>query len=724
MKKYTFLVLSFLFISSSYAQKELTLKAWLEDGEFSQSSVRNVNWMNDGGYYSALENNNILKYNLATGKAEETILDGSSLDEEIKIDQYSFSASEEKLLLQTERTSIYRRSFTAEYYVYNLSDESLVKLSNGGKQSYATFSPDGSKVAFVRDNNLFYVELDGMSEKQLTSDGAFNSIINGSTDWVYEEELYLTKAFEWSPEGDKIAYYKFDESGVKEYNMQVWSPNDLYPTDYRYKYPKAGESNSTVDIFIYNLNDEKTIKADIGNGTDIYIPKIKWTGDNNILSIRRLNRLQNEMDILHCDAQSGSTELILKEKAKEYIESHEEENLIYLKDGKHFIFTSDRDGYNHVYLYTNEGELVRQITKGEWEIATFLGVDQKGKKATIYFVSTEGSPLERYFFSIDISGKNKIQLTKEQGTHRIDISDDFSYYIDYYSSATQPLKVSLYKTKGNKLVEVLKDNSALIEKSKEYDLVEKEFFSFETSEGIQLNGYFLKPSDFDPSKKYPVLIYQYSGPGSQQVLNNWTGGHYYYHQLLTKKGYIVATVDPRGTGGRGSEFTKVTYQQLGKYESNDHIETAKYLGSLDFIDAGRIGIWGWSYGGYISSLSMFKGEGIFKTAVAVAPVTTWRFYDTIYTERYLRKPQDNPSGYDDNSPINHVDKLKGNYLLIHGTGDDNVHFQNAVALENALINEGKQFETFYYPDRAHSLWGPDRRMHLYEMMTNYIVENL
>ncbi|MTI22665.1 S9 family peptidase [Fulvivirga sp. RKSG066] len=722
--KYILLIISALAALPVSAQKDISVADIYQQGTFRQKSVYGINWMNDGRYYSAQEGNDILKYDITTGESVETILDGDALQPAVNFRSYTFSNDESKLLLLTDRESIYRRSYTAEYYVYDLKAEKLTKLSDNGKQAYATFSPDGSKVAFVRDNNLFYVSLADMKETQITNDGKFNELIHGSTDWVYEEELSFTRAFEWSGDGEQLFYLTFDESGVREYNMQKWNKGELYPEDYKFKYPKAGEDNSKVTATIYNLADGKANAVDLGTDQEYYVARIYQTQNDNVLSLMRLNRLQNQLDILHVDTKTGSTTTVLTEKYDTYVDLDFIDDLTYLKDGKHFVHSSEKSGYKHLYLYTIDGKLKNQITSGDWEVSSFEGVDESSRRPVAYFTSTEISPLDRTFYSIELSGKNKKTLRGEEGVHGVNMSSDYKYYIDYYSSAKKPLNVSLYQTGKNKLVKVLEDNASLEKTVKDYALSPKEFFTYKTVDGTDLNGYMIKPTDFDENKEYPVLVYQYSGPGSQQVMNSWNGGNYYWHQMLAQDGYIVAVIDTRGTGGRGAEFKKLTYKQLGKYESEDHIAGAKYLGNLPYVDESRIGIWGWSYGGYMSSLAMFKGEGLFKAAIAVAPVTNWRFYDTIYTERYMDTPQNNASGYDDNSPTSHVDKLNGNYLLIHGTGDDNVHFQNAVTLQNALIAAGKQFDSFYYPDRAHGIYRDNARMHLYTMMTDWLKENL
>lgn len=708
-----------------WGQEDITISDIYEKGTFRQKSVRGINWMKDGRYYSAQQGNDIVKYDVTTGEQVETILKGANLQPSISFSSYSFSEDESKLLLMTERESIYRRSYRAEFYVYDLENNDLKKLSNGGKQSYARFSPNGTKVAFTRDNDLFYVNITDMSEVRVTDDGKFNHIINGSTDWVYEEELSFTRAFEWSGDGKSLFYLTFDESKVREYNMQVWRNGQLYPEDYRFKYPKAGEDNAKVTATLYDLASRKKTPVDLGNDQEYYIARIKRTQSPTQFSLVRLTRLQNQLDILHVSSTDGSVNVVLSEKNQRYIDIDFVDELTYLKDGKHFLHASERSGYKHLYLYTVEGKLVNPITTGRWEVSSLEGIDESGRKAKVYFTSTEMSPLQRQFYVIDIQGKGKKTLRGEQGWHDINMSSDTKYYMDSHSSPSQPSIVSLSSTKKNERVKVLEDNSELRSRLEKYALSPREFFTFKTVDGTDLNGYMIKPPGFNDSNQYPVLVFQYSGPGSQMVRMNYaSGSNDYWHQMLAQKGYIIAVIDPRGTGGRGEKFKKMTYKELGKFESQDHIAAAKYLDGLPYVDGSRIGIWGWSYGGYMSSLAMFKGEGLFKAAIAVAPVTNWRFYDTIYTERYMAKPQDNGSGYDDNSPVSHSQKLEGNYLLIHGTGDDNVHFQNAVVLQNKLIAEGKQFDSFYYPDRAHGIYRDGARPHLFTLMTNWVLENL
>ncbi|MDL5048623.1 DPP IV N-terminal domain-containing protein [Oscillatoria amoena NRMC-F 0135] len=568
---------------------------------------------------------------------------------------------------------------------------------------------------------FFYVDLSTNKEVQVTDDGKFNSIINGSTDWVYEEEFSFAKAFYWSPDGKKLAYHRFDESNVRQYNMQKWNRGALYPEDYVFKYPKAGEDNSVVEIWIYDLETGKKVMAGIGSERDIYIPRVKWTANSGILSIRRLNRLQNVLDIIHTDAITGVSKTVLTEQNEKFVDIDYCDDLAYLADGKHFIHSSEQDGYKHLYLYTMEGKLVNQVTKGNWETVEYLGMDEKSK--TIYYISNEGNHLNRNLYAISVDGKKKIALTTTGGTHGINMSNDFQYYLDYHSSLTQPLIVSLFQIKDNKLIKVLEKNETLIKTTEEYGFINKEFFTYPSADGVtQLDGTIMKPRNFDASKKYPVMVFQYSGPRSPSVRNAYSADA--WGQLLVQKGYLVVTLDTRGAGYRGEKFVKQTYREMGKMELEDLLAGGKYLASLSYVDGSRLGIYGWSYGGFMASLVMTKGAGVYKLGIAGAPVTNWRYYDNIYTERYMNLPKDNASGYDNNSPIKYADRMEGHFMLIHGTGDDNVHFQNSVALQDALINAGKQFRSFYYPDEPHGVRGGRKRHHLNTMMTEFILEKL
>jgi dipeptidyl-peptidase-4 len=723
LKQIGFLAILMVLGFSAIAQqkKKISLEDVFKNNTFSQKSVQGINWMKDGQYYSTLqrgiEGPKVVKVNVATGEEAAILIDGGALG--VNFSSYSFNSDETKALIASEVESIYRRSSKGVFHVVDLKTGSAQKLLNGEKIMYATLSPENDKVAFVKDNNLFIIELATNELTQITEDGKWNQVLNGAGDWVYEEEFSLSKAFEWSPDGQKIAFIRFDESEVPEFNMQLWGK--LYPQDYKFKYPKAGESNAKVSIHLYDLVSKKTVKADTGTETDIYLPRIYWTGEANTLAFLRVNRLQNQIDLLYTDAQTGQSKVILEEKSETYVDLNYNDDLRFLGDNKGFIRTSEQDGFKHIYHHDNTGKPIRQITSGKWEVTNLVGIDEKAKK--IYFISTEASPLERNLYVVNLDGKGKKILTPDKGTHSINMSKDFKYYIANYSNSATPLKVTLNESSG-KLLKVLEENQELKVKLSTFAMSEREFFTFNTVEGTSLNGYMIKPADFDQNKQYPVLMYVYGGPGSQNVTNAWGGTRDFWHHHLAAEGYIVACVDNRGTGARGRDFKHSTYANLGKLETEDQIAGAKYLGSLPFIDKSRIGIWGWSYGGYMSSLALLKGNDVFKAAIAVAPVTTWRYYDTIYTERYLQTPQQNAAGYDDNSPITHVNKLKGNLLLIHGTGDDNVHYQNAVDLVDALIKADKQFETMYYPNRNHGISGGNTSWHLYSLMTDFIKRKL
>jgi dipeptidyl-peptidase-4 len=731
MKKGILLIIGILLLNNGFAQKEfkkITVEDIYKTGSFYSRSVYGLISMNDGIHYSTFNRREqcILKHDYKTGSVIDTILKIERTGLKY-VSRYNLNNNETKILLETNREDIYRHSFTAKYYIWDVKEMKVYPASDKEKQQLVSLSPDGKKAAFVFENNIYIKDYSTGKEIAITKDGEKNKIINGAPDWVYEEEFGFNRAFYWSPDGKNIAFIKFDESKVKTFDMTMYAGmkpklknNVLYPENRNWKYPKAGDDNSIVSVHIYNVQSGKTIKTDIGAETDIYIPRIRWTKDANQLGIIRLNRLQNKFELLFADANSGKTKVIYTDKNKYYIGEETLDNLTFLDDAKHFVITSERDDYRHIYLYSLDGKLVKQITKGNWDVTSFYGYDKK--KKLFYFESAEESPLRRNVYSINLKGKKK-KLSTKAGTNKAVFSSNYKYYINYFSSIKQPTYVTLHNSKGEE-IRVMEDNKALSKRINEYGGINKSFFKFKTSEEIELNGYMITPVDFDKTKKYPVLMFQYSGPHSQRVRDYWNYKSFGWHELLAQKGYIVACVDGRGTDARGQEFRKTCYQQLGKYETVDQIEAAKYLGGLNYIDASRIGIWGWSYGAFETLLALTKGADYFKAGIAVAPVTNWRYYDNIYTERYMRKPQDNASGYDDNSPINHVEKLKGKLLLVHGTGDDNVHVQNSMELVEALVQANKQFDMFYYTNRNHGIYGGNTRIHLYNMMTNFILENL
>jgi len=725
MKNYFVFSLLFISLSINAQKRNVTLADIWSDGTFAAESVYGLRSMNNGLHYTSLEDGKINKYGYEKEGLIETILSEDELKpsgngESISIDEYQFSPDESKVLIATETEKIYRHSTREIYYIFDLKTKKLSKLTDD-KVRYATFSPDGQNIAYVKKNNLFVANIapetsrSSIMTRNITSDGVFNKIINGATDWVYEEEFAFDKAFFWSPDGKKIAFYRFDETEVKQFSMDVYGT--LYPSQDVFKYPKAGEVNAKVTIHVYNSETQKTTPIDLGEYE--YIPRIKWTKSNNSLSVQRMNRHQNLLDLILVNTSDYSQNTILIETAETYIDITD--NLTFLNNKKQFIWTSEKDGYNHIYLYDINGKLVNQITQGDWDVSSYEGYDEASR--TIFYLSSEGSPIEKQLYAIGLDGKTKKKLTTKPGQNRAVFSKGFKYYINYHSSANTPNYVTLHDGAGIEK-RVLKDNAELLKELEKFNISQQEFFTFNTNEGTNLNAWMIKPQDFDESKKYPVLMYVYGGPGAQTVKNSWGGSNFFWYQLLASKGYIIVSVDNRGTGSRGAEFKKCTYKQLGKYETIDQIASAKYLQSLSFVDSNRIGIWGWSYGGYMSSNCLFKGNEVFKMAIAVAPVTNWRYYDSIYTERYMHTPEENANGYDDNSPINHVEKLTGKFLLVHGMGDDNVHFQNAVELAEALVQADKQFGIMYYRNRSHGISGGNTRLHLYNKMTDFVLENL
>lgn len=717
MKKTSILMAALLLCCSVFAQ-EITLEDIWAKGTFRSKSIDEIRSMKNGENYCILKREGIEKYAYSTGKKIEQIVSFSDLKfktENEYVFDYRFNQDESKLLLATNPEFIYRRSYLANYYIYDIKTKQLASV-NKDKVRLAEFAPDGSKVAYVKANNLFMLSLSDMQETQITTNGEFNKIINGTTDWVYEEEFAITKGFFWSPDSKKIAFYSFDESKVKEYTIPYYG--SLYPVQYTYKYPKAGEANSVISVLVYDIEAQQTHNIDLGPNKDIYIPRLQWTLNNEVF-VHKLNRHQNHYELFVASCNDYKLNKIYDERNECYIE--QVEDVTFLSDKKNFILKSEKNGFMNLYkvnIYTKE---IEPITTGQYDVADICYIDDKSGK--IYFTAAQSEAYNRELLVVDKNKKIK-KLSGKVGTYTADFSATGKYYISSFSDTDTPTIYTVNDNTGKVLV-VLEDNKDLKAVLSNYGKERKEFGKFKTSSGQELNYWIIKPEKMESGKKYPLLFYVYGGPGSQEVLNSQSrASDYMWFRMLAQKGYVVACVDGRGTGMRGEKFKKCTYMELGKYETEDQIEAAKYFGSLSFIDKNRIGIFGWSYGGYMSSLCITKGADYYKTAIAVAPVTNWRYYDNVYTERFMRTPQENADGYDMNSPINHVEKLKGNYLLIHGTADDNVHYQNSMDLITALVKANKQFEHFAYPNKDHGIYGGNTRLHLYTLMTDFILRKL
>lgn len=721
-----FIALTGLATTAFAQEKKLDLKKIWYSPEFYGDFVSEFSSMNDGSTFTRLEDGTINKYSYKKNALLGSIVSEAELSKlagkTVRIESYEFNADENKLLIASDIESIYRHSTRATYYIYDIEKKAVSRLDDDskGKQRLAEFSPNGLKVAFVRKNNLFVKDLESGTIDQVTSDGKMNEVINGGTDWVYEEEFAFDKGFYWSAAGSYIAFYKSDESQVKEFQMAMYG--NLYPDQYRFKYPKAGEANSVVSIHIYDVRDKFTRPCDIGTNTDQYIPRIKWTKDDMTLCILRMNRLQNKLEFMFTNAGAPQKDPLVSstaftETSSTYVEITD--NIIFLNDNKSFLWTSEMDGYNHIYQIGMDGTS-KQITKGKWDVVSFKGFDEKS--GYIYYVSAESSPMQRDLYRVQLDGSKKEKLSTRAGQNDPEFSKGMKYYINTHSDANNPQYITLHRADG-KLLHVLVDNKALKSRLEAYGLTKKEFMTIKT-EDAELNAWMIKPPNMEAGKKYPVFMTVYNGPGINTVNDSWGWNTGMWHHYLAQQGYIVVSVDGRGTGFRGAEFKKCTYQQLGKYETIDQIAAAKYLKTLAYVDGERVGIQGWSYGGYMSLLCMTKGADVFKMGIAVAPVSNWRFYDSIYTERYMRTPQENKDGYDDNSPINHVKKLKGPMLIVHGSADDNVHFQNAMEIVAELIKYNKEFDFEVYPDKNHGIYGGKTRLHLFNKMTDFIMENL
>tara|TARA_R110002051_G_scaffold70735_1_gene127308 strand:+ start:83 stop:2248 length:2166 start_codon:yes stop_codon:yes gene_type:complete len=721
MRKLTFLFLFLIgFSAITNAQKKSVALEEIWDGTFRTEGLDALRSLKNGTQYTVLNfdrntrTSSIDIYDYVSLKKVGTIVNSSNLTEIPFFTSYEFSADESKVLLATEKEAIFRRSSIGIFYLYDVKSKETIKISENKIQE-PTLSPDNSKVAYVFENNLYIFDIQQKVTTKVTHDGVKNKIINGVTDWVYEEEFGFVRAFDWNADGSKIAFLRFDETNVPEFSMDIYGKS-LYQTQDVFKYPKAGEDNAIVSLHMLDVKSKNSNKVDLQNA--YYIPRIKWMNNSNMLSVQTLNRHQDDLKLYAVSAKNNTVSLLLEEKDAAYVDVTD--NLTFLEDDS-FIWTSEKDGYNHLYLYNEEGKLLNQITKGDWEVTNYYGYDQDEDK--IYYQSTENGAINRDVYSIDSNGKNKKRLTTKTGQNRADFSADYTYFINTFSNVNTPPEYSLYTAISGKRVKEILNNNALLTKLESYKISPKEFSTISVN-GNELNMWMIKPTDFDENKKYPLFMFQYSGPGSQSVSNTWMASNDYWYQLLASEGYIVACVDGRGTGYKGRDFKKVTQKELGKYEVEDQITAAKKLSDLPYIDEARTGIWGWSYGGFMSTNCILKGNDTFEMAIAVAPVTSWRFYDSIYTERYMQTPQENASGYDDNSPFNYPELLKGKYLLVHGTGDDNVHVQNSMRMVEALVQANKQFDWAFYPDKNHSIYGGNTRLHLYTKLTNFIKANL
>jgi len=721
--------ISALILTASLAwgqiNKKLTIDHITGDNLLQQKTVEGIAWMPASPAFLMLEFdtlrrvNHVLLHDYSKKSAIDTLVNGERWRHQFSIDDFSLNPSGTKILIASNRQSIYRHSTVADYYLLDLAGDEVLKISSEHRVSNPSFSPDGTKIAYVKNNDLYFTDIETGLETQITNDGEYNFVINGQTDWVYEEEFGFTKAYCWSPDSRHIAFLKFDESRVSLYPMQFWARDYARPLIYTYKYPLAGEENARVTVNIYDMLEQSIRQVDIGTEEDVYLPAIQWIPGTSKLSVSKLNRLQNQMDILHVDAIDLTHSTVYRENSDTYVDFEFTGRLIYTQDGKSFLKTSERDGYNHIYHFTRTGSLIGKITDGNWEVDEILGLDEN--QGLVYYTSTEQSPLERHIYVASLDGTSKKQITKKRGFHRFVFNDTFTHYLHYHNSANQPMTVKLKTVNGREL-QIIENNDPLRSGAKVFGFTEKEFFDFTTSDGTTLFGYMIKPPEFDPHKKYPLLVYVYGGPGSQKVTREWDSWH--WHRLMAQEGYIIACIDNRGTRGRGKAFRDAVYKQLGKYELADQIEGVQFLSRCSFVDPNRIGIWGWSYGGYLSSMALCTGSNDFEMAISVAPVTDWRLYDTIYTERYMQRPGDNPEGYDSNNPLALADKMEGAFLLIHGMNDHNVHLHHSIALQKALIQSNKQFNVFYFPDGDHSLNQGQERVSLFTLITSFVRNNL
>jgi len=724
MKKYITCFLLLVPVCFLYSQKHnITLDDIWTQYKFHPKGIDELRSASDGERYTSLMDDGatqaVIAYSYATGKVADTLLTSSQLAKAgnaIKIDDYELGKDERNILITTATEQIYRHSSMSKCYVWDREKKTITPVMGNDKVLYPSFSPDGNSVAFVFKGNLYVKNLINGKLTEVTNDGSAD-IYNGVSDWVYEEEFVVTRAYFWSPDSKSIAYYHFNDSLVRVFSMNEYR-DSLYPTVYSFRYPKAGTPNPSVEIKIYHVYEGTTVHV-IPPHSFEYVPRIKWTESSSQLSVQFMNRHQDSLVLTLADAATGKTTPVFTKISNAYIEINDA--LTFINNNKEFIWQSDEDGYMHLYRYTIDGKLINQITKGEWDVTGFNGIDEKTH--TVYFTSAQTSPIDRDLDCIKWEGKDMKKLSTQIGFNSAEFSSNFHYYINIFSNTETPNLITLHSVDGKQL-RVLEDNQVLKDTLKHYNLGKEKFFSFTTSQGVNLNGWMITPPDFDSTKKYPVLMYVYGGPGINTVNNSWDGLNGMWYQMLAEKGYIVASIDNRGTGARGAEFQKCTYKHLGKLETQDQLEGAKYFQSRSYVDATRVGIWGWSYGGYMAANCITQGADYFKMAISVAPVTNWEYYDSIYTERYMRTPGENKDGYEEGSPINYVNKVKGHYMLVAGTGDDNVHFQNTVEFVHALEKAEKPFSLMIYPDKNHGIYGGNTRHYLFTQLTNYILGNL
>ncbi|MCF8238867.1 MAG: S9 family peptidase [Saprospiraceae bacterium] len=716
IRLYSPLLFVLLFLCSALpGQQALTLEKIWASSELIPDGAGQFNFLQDSRQYTRLLDNTIFKYDLVTGKEMEIIYSGGY---SFRIQSYQFSQNEQFLLLETDQEQIYRRSRRSSFYVWDKQAETMFPVSKDGKQMHATFSPDGTQVAFVRDNNVWISDYRLGQEIQVTQDGEVGQIINGSSDWVYEEEFRLVRGFEWSPDGTRIAYYRFDESEVPSFMMTNYR-DEIYPEWSSYKYPKVGQKVARVGIQIYDLASGQHLALDLGPQVDQYIPRMVFTTKANQLCVTRINRLQDRLDLILFDVESGASRILLTETNKQYINLHD--HLRFLTDGQHFIWTSEMDGWNHIYLYDMKGHLVHQLTNGNWEVTDFYGVDEK--RGEVWFQSARQSPIDREICRVSMTDGAITVLPSDPGFQSAQLATNFDVMVHEVNTINTPATYSILDRDGA-FIRLIQSNGDIQKEQKLYGVQPVDFFSFEGPDTTTLHGWMIKPARFDPEKSYPLLMYVYGGPGRQEVTNDWMGQKYWWFQYLAASGMIIAAMDGRGSGARGEAFKKMTTLQLGHYETIDQIAAARYLGALPYVDADRIGIYGWSYGGFLSALCLFKGHNVFRAGISIAPVTNWKWYDAIYTERYMQTEETNGDGYSENSPIYFADLLQGDFLLVHGFADDNVHFQNTAELSNALVDANKQFDSYVYFNQAHSLAKGNARLHLYTKMTDFLDRSL